>query len=203
MSHVKIFRNFIHIANTRVNFYFLKSIFRPHKYKKSYWIKTVSLFCIYNFRNFTSLQHSSKFLLQRIIFRPCFLKNPQINQKNLWRLNQQCFVSKFFEILHLLQTPEWIYVYFKNLFFVIPTGSGGGKKVAIAMGLKLYHISDSPPCLAVRMALAYLGLQVELVDIDFLKAEQASELYKKVGKTKCDKKFPIFFMAKIAETIIL
>ncbi|OXA43391.1 glutathione S-transferase 1 [Folsomia candida] len=58
-------------------------------------------------------------------------------------------------------------------------GSGGGKKVAIAMGLKLYHISDSPPCLAVRMALAYLGLQVELVDIDFLKAEQASELYKK------------------------
>lgn len=56
----------------------------------------------------------------------------------------------------------------------------GGKKVGIAMGLKLYHISDSPPCLAVRMGLAYLGLEVELVDIDFLKAEQASELYKMV-----------------------
>jgi glutathione S-transferase len=48
------------------------------------------------------------------------------------------------------------------------------------MGLKLYHVSDSPPCLAVRMGLKYLNLQCELVDVDFLKAEQASELYKKV-----------------------
>jgi hypothetical protein len=65
------------------------------------------------------------------------------------------------------------------LFFSIVFGIGG-KKVGIAMGLKLYHISDSPSCISVRMALAYLGLEVELIDIDFLKAEQVSEVYRKV-----------------------
>jgi len=52
------------------------------------------------------------------------------------------------------------------------------------MGLKLYHVSDSPPCLAVRMGLKYLGIECELIDVDFLQAEQASELYKKVPYTK-------------------
>lgn len=47
------------------------------------------------------------------------------------------------------------------------------------MGLKLYHLSDSPPCLMVRMGLKYLGLEYDLIDVDFLKGEQFSEEYLK------------------------
>ncbi|ODM95254.1 Glutathione S-transferase 1, isoform C [Orchesella cincta] len=47
------------------------------------------------------------------------------------------------------------------------------------MGLKLYNLSDSPPCLTVRMALKYLGLEYDIVDVDFMKGEQFSEEYLK------------------------
>jgi len=52
-----------------------------------------------------------------------------------------------------------------------------GKRVGIVMGLKLYHLSDSPPCLMVRMGLKYLGLESDLIDVDFLKGEQFSKEY--------------------------
>jgi len=45
------------------------------------------------------------------------------------------------------------------------------------MGLTLYHLSDSPPCLMVRMGLKYLNLQYDLKDVDFMKGEQFSDEY--------------------------
>ncbi|CAG7832942.1 unnamed protein product [Allacma fusca] len=45
------------------------------------------------------------------------------------------------------------------------------------MPLKLYSVSDSPPTLAVRMALKYLDIDHELVDIDFANGEHLKEDY--------------------------
>ena len=49
------------------------------------------------------------------------------------------------------------------------------------MSVKLYSVSDSPPTLAVRMGLKYLGTPHELVNIDFGNAEQTSDDFVKVG----------------------
>jgi glutathione S-transferase len=46
------------------------------------------------------------------------------------------------------------------------------------MGLKLYSVSDSPPTLAVRMALKYLGLDCEIVNIDYGNGEQVSDAFR-------------------------
>ena len=46
--------------------------------------------------------------------------------------------------------------------------------------VKLYSVSDSPPTLAVRMALKYLDVNHEIVNIDFGNGEQAQPEFRKV-----------------------
>jgi len=50
------------------------------------------------------------------------------------------------------------------------------------MGIKLYSVSDSPPTLAVRMALKYLSIDYELINIDYAAGEQISEAFREVCK---------------------
>ncbi|KAG8223829.1 hypothetical protein J437_LFUL003717 [Ladona fulva] len=47
------------------------------------------------------------------------------------------------------------------------------------MPILLYSVSDSPPTLAVRLALEALGLEHELVDVDFANGEHLKEDYAK------------------------
>lgn len=48
------------------------------------------------------------------------------------------------------------------------------------MGIKLYSVSDSPPTLAVRMALKYLNIEHEVINIDYAAGEHFSPEYIKV-----------------------
>jgi glutathione S-transferase len=48
--------------------------------------------------------------------------------------------------------------------------------------LKLYSVSDSPPTLAVRLALKALDISHSLVDIDFAAGEHLTDDYAKVSK---------------------
>lgn len=48
------------------------------------------------------------------------------------------------------------------------------------MGIKLYGVTDSPPTLAVRMALKYLGQDYEYINIDYGNGEQVSAEFRKV-----------------------
>jgi glutathione S-transferase len=50
------------------------------------------------------------------------------------------------------------------------------------MGIKLYSVSDSPPTLAVRMGLKYLGIEYELVQIDYGAGEQVSDAFREVSQ---------------------
>ena len=53
-------------------------------------------------------------------------------------------------------------------------------KQQVVMGIKLYSVSDSPPTIAVRMGLKYLGIEPELINIDYGNGEQVSEEFRKV-----------------------
>lgn len=46
--------------------------------------------------------------------------------------------------------------------------------------MKLHAVSDGPPSLAVRMALAALKIPFELVNVDFIASEHMTEEYAKV-----------------------
>lgn len=52
------------------------------------------------------------------------------------------------------------------------------------MVLKLYSVSDGPPSLAVRMALGYLGVEFELVDVDFGAGQHMTDDYAKKNPQK-------------------
>ena len=49
--------------------------------------------------------------------------------------------------------------------------------------LILYSVSDSPPTLAVRLALKALNIEYNLVDIDFAAGEHLTDDYAKVSIT--------------------
>lgn len=52
------------------------------------------------------------------------------------------------------------------------------------MVLKLYSVSDGPPSLAVRMALKHMGIDFELVDVDFGAGYHRTEEYDKLNPQK-------------------
>ncbi|KAB0800299.1 hypothetical protein PPYR_06039 [Photinus pyralis] len=56
------------------------------------------------------------------------------------------------------------------------------------MPLKLYAVSDGPPSLAVRMALKYLNINYELINVDFCKGEHLTDEY---GKKNPQKEIPV------------
>ncbi|XP_031833176.2 GST-containing FLYWCH zinc-finger protein [Nomia melanderi] len=50
--------------------------------------------------------------------------------------------------------------------------------------MKLYSVSDGPPSLSCRQALKALGVEYELVDVDFGKGEHMTEEYEKLNPQK-------------------
>ncbi|XP_046406457.1 glutathione S-transferase 1-like isoform X1 [Ischnura elegans] len=60
--------------------------------------------------------------------------------------------------------------------------------VGRTMPVRLYSVSDSPPTLAVRMALEALGVDHQLVDVDFANGEHLTEEY---GKKNPQKEVPM------------
>ncbi|XP_071440215.1 glutathione S-transferase 1-like isoform X3 [Hetaerina americana] len=60
--------------------------------------------------------------------------------------------------------------------------------VGRSMPMRLYSVSDSPPTLAVRMSLEALGVEYQLVDVDFINGEHLTEEY---GKKNPQKEVPM------------
>lgn len=52
------------------------------------------------------------------------------------------------------------------------------------MVMKLYSVSDGPPSLAVRMALKYLQVDFQLVDVDFGAGQHMTDEYAKMNPQK-------------------
>ncbi|KAK6616999.1 hypothetical protein RUM44_005356 [Polyplax serrata] len=52
------------------------------------------------------------------------------------------------------------------------------------MVLKLYSVSDGPPSLAVRMALKYLGIDYQLIEVDFVAGFHMTDAYAEMNPQK-------------------